>query len=140
MNFSHGSYEYHGSVVDNARKSVADHPLDGKPIAIALDTKGPEIRTGMLAGEGDVKLEKGNTVTVTVDPAFKDKCTADLIYMDYENLPKVMKEGQVMYIDDGLITLTVTAIKDKSLNCMVCIPSCTFSCLRELRCVLLTGV
>lgn len=119
MNFSHGSYEYHGGVVDMTRQSVADHPLDGKPVAIALDTKGPEVRTGFLAGEDDVQLVKGNTITVTVNPEFKEKVTADLLYMDYPNLPKVMAEGGVMYIDDGLITLTVTAIKGDTLSCMV---------------------
>ena len=65
MNFSHGSYEYHGGVVDNVRESVKSNPLDGKPIAIALDTKGPEIRTGLLEGGADVKLEKGSTITVS---------------------------------------------------------------------------
>ncbi|EEB99642.1 hypothetical protein MPER_00642, partial [Moniliophthora perniciosa FA553] len=47
MNFSHGSYEYHQSVIDNTRKMVAAEP-EGRPIAIALDTKGPEIRTGLM--------------------------------------------------------------------------------------------
>lgn len=44
MNFSHGSYEFHQSVIDNALKSEQQFP--GRPLAIALDTKGPEIRTG----------------------------------------------------------------------------------------------
>jgi len=119
MNFSHGSYEYHGGVVDATRESVAKFPLDGKPIAIALDTKGPEIRTGMLEGDADVELTKGNDVTVTTNPEFKDKCTAELIYMDYADLPKDMSVGGLMYIDDGLITLTVTAIKGDTLKCTV---------------------
>ena len=46
MSFSHGSYEYHQSVIDNARKSQESYP--GRPLAIALDTKGPELRTGIL--------------------------------------------------------------------------------------------
>ena len=51
MNFSHGSYEYHGSVINAARQSYADSALDGRLVAIALDTKGPEIRTGMTVGD-----------------------------------------------------------------------------------------
>ena len=64
MNFSHGSYEYHGEVIDNARQSVAENPMGGRLLAIALDTKGPEIRTGMLADESVsvVTLEKGAMV------------------------------------------------------------------------------
>lgn len=75
MNFSHGSYEYHGEVIDNTRESVKKNALNGRPVAIALDTKGPEIRTGMLKGEGGVDtvtLEKDSKVTVTTDDKFKE--------------------------------------------------------------------
>jgi pyruvate kinase len=53
MNFSHGSYDYHQSVIDNAREAAKKSPA-GRPIAIALDTKGPEIRTGLMENEADV--------------------------------------------------------------------------------------
>lgn len=119
MNFSHGSHEYHGGVVDATRESVKTDPLEGKPVAIALDTKGPEIRTGLLEGGDDVELVKGSTVTVTTDAAFKEKCTADKIYMDYANLPKVMPAGGLMYVDDGLITLQVDSIDGTELKCTV---------------------
>lgn len=52
MNFSHGSYEYHQSVIDNTRE--ADKQVAERPLAIALDTKGPEIRTGVMANDEDV--------------------------------------------------------------------------------------
>ena len=43
---------YHGGVVDMTRESVRLSPLDGKPIGIAIDTKGPEIRTGCVSSSG----------------------------------------------------------------------------------------
>ena len=45
LNFSHGSYEFHGGLIANLRKTFETNP--GQPVAIALDTKGPEIRTGI---------------------------------------------------------------------------------------------
>ena len=112
MNFSHGSYEYHGEVIANTRKSVEESPLKGRLVAIALDTKGPEIRTGSLKEElgTTVMLEKDSVVTVTTDDAYKEACSAELIHMDYKNLPKVMAVGQSIMVDDGLIELKVESI------------------------------
>merc|ERR1740127_161419 len=121
MNFSHGSYEYHGEVIDAARQSVADNPLDGRLVAIALDTKGPEIRSGLLTPDpgATVMLAKGATLTVTTDDAHKEACTGELLYMDYKNLPKVMAVGQSIMVDDGLIELKVTS-KDEAAGTMQC--------------------
>jgi len=111
MNFSHGSYEYHGEVVANVRAIPAPDPSAAVTpvVAIALDTKGPEIRTGLMA-DGGVTLEKGSKVMVTTDEAKKEACTADTIYVDYSNIGKVLKVGSVIFIDDGLISLEVKAI------------------------------
>lgn len=82
MNFSHGSYEYHQSVIDNARAAAAQ--LKSKrPIAIALDTKGPEIRTGLMAGDADVPIEAGHEFYVTTDKAHAESGSKEMIFMDY---------------------------------------------------------
>lgn len=60
LNFSHGSYEYHGETIDNIRKAVENYSKKQgiiHPLAIALDTKGPEIRTGLLEGVRIITIE-----------------------------------------------------------------------------------
>ncbi|CBZ37914.1 pyruvate kinase, partial [Leishmania donovani] len=57
MNFSHGSHEYHRTTINNVRQAAAEL---GVNIAIALDTKGPEIRTGQFVG-GEAVMERGAT-------------------------------------------------------------------------------
>lgn len=117
LNFSHGSYDYHRGVIENTRASIARDILDGAPIAIALDTKGPEIRTGLLSNDpDDVALVAGAELIISVDPQYKDKCSAERVYVDYVNLPKVVPVGGTIFIDDGLIELTVEAqIDEKNL-------------------------
>jgi len=106
MNFSHGDYDFHGSIIDNTRE--AEKTLgNGRVLAIALDTKGPEIRTGLLKDGKDIFLEKGVTLTLSTDPARERDGDAETIYVDYKNLPVVVAVGSYIYVDDGLISLCV---------------------------------
>jgi pyruvate kinase len=68
MNFSHGSYEYHQSVINNAR--AAEEAQKGRQIAIALDTKGPEIRTGNTTGDEDIPISAGTEINITTDDKY----------------------------------------------------------------------
>ncbi len=72
MNFSHGSYEYHQSVIDNAR--AAEKAMHGRQIAIALDTKGPEIRTGNTPGDVDIPIAAGTEINITTDEKYATCC------------------------------------------------------------------
>ena len=66
-------------------------------LAIALDTKGPEIRTGLLEGDDgklELTLEKGATIKIVTNDEFKEKCTKDTLWVDYKNIPKVLVPGQ----------------------------------------------
>ena len=125
MNFSHGTHEYHKGTIDNVRKAVQqvskELGIPNYPIAIALDTKGPEIRTGVLEGgaTAEVVLEKGKTVKVTTDDSFKEKCSAQVIHVDYKNITKVLSPDNHIFIDDGLISLLVKEKGDNFLNCEV---------------------
>ncbi|THG99902.1 hypothetical protein EW026_g2540 [Hermanssonia centrifuga] len=109
MNFSHGSYEYHQSVIDNTRKMVAANP-GGRPVAIALDTKGPEIRTGLMKDGLDIPIKAGHEFIVSTEDKYNESGDDKIIFMDYKNLPKVTAPGKLIYVDDGILSLLVIAI------------------------------
>ncbi|KAL7927085.1 pyruvate kinase [Trichoderma austrokoningii] len=110
MNFSHGSYEYHQSVIDNVRAAEAAHA--GRPVAIALDTKGPEIRTGNTAGDVDIPISVGTVMNFTTDEKYMTACDTSNMYVDYKNITKVIQPGRVIYVDDGVLAFDVLSIKD----------------------------
>lgn len=125
LNFSHGSHEHHAKTVAHLREAAGRHgerigaPY---PLAIALDTKGPEIRTGVLAGErpggsggpAEVPLKKGATVRLSTDGQFENGCTERLVYVDYANVVGAVKRGSSVYLDDGLISLTVSEVGERT--------------------------
>merc|ERR1719460_751328 len=118
MNFSHGDHKCHKETILNCRVANDKYTADkgfGIPLAIALDTKGPEIRTGKLEGDTgklEVTLETGAAIKITTDDAFMEKCTKDILWVDYKNINKVLKPGKRMYIDDGLISVVAKEIGD----------------------------
>ena len=112
FNFSHGSHEEHKVRMDTAKKVREKLNL---PIALLLDTKGPEIRTGNFA-DPEVLLEQGNQFTITMDDVLgtKEKCT-----VSYKGLINDVKVGDTILIDDGLVGLRITEIKDQDIICVV---------------------
>ncbi|XP_012937591.1 pyruvate kinase PKM-like [Aplysia californica] len=118
LNFSHGTYEYHAGTVENVRQAAAKMPR-GQVLGVALDTKGPEIRTGLVKGEAssEVVLETGKTIRLTINDEFKEKCSAEVLWCDYKNLLKTLDVGGLIYIDDGLISLRA---KEKTSDSFIC--------------------
>lgn len=124
LNFSHGSHEYHADTIKNIRIAVENYSKKlgmSYPLAIALDTKGPEIRTGLLEGGGsaEVELKKGETIKLTTDTAYMEKGNSQIVYVDYENIQKVVKVGNRVFVDDGLISLVVNNISGSFLTCTI---------------------
>ncbi len=115
LNFSHGDFEEHGARIKSIRKISEE---TGKFVAILLDTKGPEIRTGKFA-EGDVKIElaENQTLTLTTDYSFKGN--KDKIAISYSHLPKDVKKGDTILLDDGLLGLEVKETTDTEIICRV---------------------
>lgn len=111
MNFSHGSYEYHQSVIDNARKSEELYP--GRPLAIALDTKGPEIRTGTTRGDTDYPIPPNHEMIFSTDEKYLKESDDKIMYIDYKNITKVIEKGRVIYVDDGVLSFEVSEVVDE---------------------------
>ncbi|MBN3279185.1 KPYM kinase, partial [Polyodon spathula] len=124
LNFSHGTHEYHEGTIKNVREateSFAANPILYRPVAVALDTKGPEIRTGLIKGSGtaEVELQKGASLKITLDDNFMEKCDENTLWVDYKNLTKVVQAGSKIYIDDGLISLVVKELGSNYVMCEV---------------------
>ncbi|KAI8381375.1 pyruvate kinase [Radiomyces spectabilis] len=105
MNFSHGDYSYHKSVLDNARAAGAQRP--DNVIAIALDTKGPEIRTGAMRDGKELPISRGHEMVFSTDDQYANVCDDKVMYVDYKNLPKVIDVGKLIYVDDGVLSFKV---------------------------------
>ena len=113
FNFSHGDYEEQKARMD-LLKSVREEV--GKPIAILLDTKGPEIRTGLLENDGKVRLHDGDEFILTGEEVVGNEKRVSLTY---PQLCEDVKPGATILIDDGLIALEVKEIRGRDIVCTV---------------------
>jgi len=114
LNFSHGTYEFHGTIVENAKEAARRLPEAN--LAIALDTKGPEIRLGQLKNDEEIILEKGKELCLTTDESRKTDGDHNTIFVDYKNITKVVSVGGLIYMDDGLISLEILEKDDVSIR------------------------
>ncbi|WP_236910462.1 pyruvate kinase [Clostridium sp. Cult3] len=113
LNFSHGTHEEHKAKIDTIKKLREEMDL---PIGIMLDTKGPEIRIGTFNVD-EIELNDGDIFTLTTKDIVGDKTK---VYVSYEGLPKDVKEGNRILIDDGLVELVVEEIVDETdIKCKV---------------------
>lgn len=110
LNFSHGSHEYHASLVEALRASLREHPR--REVAIALDTKGPEIRLGDLASPSGYHIKAERAFHLSTNPQLQAQGSLDKgIFIDYATLGTTVKKGQIVYIDDGNLTVIVDNIE-----------------------------
>ena len=115
LNFSHGDFEEHGARIKTIREISKE---TGKHVAILLDTKGPEIRTGSFR-DGDVKydLSEGDKMIVTTDYSYLGDNKK--ISVSYKDMTNDLKKGDTILLDDGLIGLLVDEIKGEEIFCTV---------------------
>ncbi len=111
LNFSHGDYEYHGGSIKLLKE--ARNKLHA-PLAIMLDTKGPEIRLGNF--EKEVRLVPGQPFMLTTRAAAGTERVAGITY---DRLPLQLKKGDTVLIDDGHVELRVENTTEETIECTV---------------------
>ena len=105
LNMSHGSYEEHGERIARIKRL---REQKGIPVAIMLDTKGPEVRTKLVRGE-KVTLTPGSEFVLTTREIEGDETG---VSVTYARLPELVSPGTRILIDDGLLSMTVREVRD----------------------------
>ena len=104
LNFSHGSHEDKGKIIEHIRKINSTEPFN---IAILGDLQGPKLRVGEIEG-GSLLVNEGEILTFTNT---KLVGTKERIYVSYPNLHEDVKVGNIIMIDDGKLEVKVVSIE-----------------------------
>jgi pyruvate kinase len=114
INFSHGDRETHAATIRAVR---AEADKRGVPVAILQDLQGPKIRVGRFT-EGQVELEPGADFTITTRAV---PGSVEVVSTTYEGLPRDVKPGDVLLLDDGLLSLEVERVDGEEVSTRVLI-------------------
>ena len=112
LNFSHGDFSTHKKVIDNLRAASV---RTGRRLTIMADLSGPKMRIGKLAVE-PVELKQDDTFTLTTDDIIGDNTR---VSVSFKGLPKAVKAGDILYLNDGYIQLKVINVQGNDVICTV---------------------
>jgi pyruvate kinase len=112
LNFSHGGFESHRSIVRNLRSAAHNA---GKRVAIMADLPGPKMRIGQISKE-PIELGMGETFTLTTDDIVGDRSR---VSVSFSRLPLAVAPGDRLYLNDGLIQLEVAKVEGADVLCRV---------------------
>jgi len=108
LNFSHGDHKAHGETIGRIKEALKQRPKAS--VAIMLDTKGPEIRTGLLRDQKPIDITAGQSLKIVTDYALEGDNTR--IACSYQSLPQTVNVGSKIFIADGSLTCEVTECHD----------------------------
>lgn len=111
INMSHGSHDDNKKVIKSI-KSINQKIKDAIPVL--MDLQGPEIRTGAL--QNDLQLKEGDIITVSVRPEDVERSSFSI---DYKDLINTVKEGEMITVDNGLINLEILKKDQSTMQCKV---------------------
>lgn len=112
LNMAHGELEDHSKRIELIREAASEASAI---VAVMMDIKGPEIRIGTLE-EGSYELKTGDTLTLTSRPVTGN---GEVVAVNYPDMPKVIKPGNRILIDDGLIELIAQEVSETEIVCAV---------------------
>ncbi|MGM0440683.1 MAG: pyruvate kinase [Chlamydiota bacterium] len=113
INFSHGTYDDYLRSIKNIRKLSSE--LD-KPVSIMCDFQGPKLRVGVFKERGGVTLARGQKFIITHKEILGTK---EKVSGPFPNFYEYVSSGDKIYLNDGLLKLSVTEIKGKDVHCKV---------------------
>ena len=112
LNFSHGDFSRHGDVIKRIRSAAQE---TGRRVAIMADLPGPKMRLGTIKPE-PIQLVPGEHFTLTSEDIVGNEQRAS---MSFDALPKVVKPGDRLFLNDGLVQLVVERVKGNDVECVV---------------------
>lgn len=113
FNFSHGDHEEHAGRIRRIRQASNE---TGIPVALMMDTKGPEIRTGKVEGDGEISLSADQEIVLTSEEI---EGNSRRISISYKQLPQEVGPGTHIFIADGVIDLEVQEVRGNEIYCIV---------------------
>ena len=114
LNFSHGDFTKHAEVVERIRAAQRE---TGRRVAIMADLPGPKMRLGKIDPE-PIQLSPGDKFTLTNEDIVGD---AQRVSMSFEPLPRVVKPGNRLFLNDGLVQLVVERVEGNDVHCTVAV-------------------
>jgi pyruvate kinase len=112
LNFSHGDFESHKKVIDDIRAAAREA---GQHVTIMADLPGPKMRIGQFAQE-PVELKSGDPFTLTTEDTVGDQARVSITF---DRLPRAVKPGDKLFLNDGLIELEVVRVEGSDVHCRV---------------------
>ncbi|MEI7911655.1 MAG: pyruvate kinase [Verrucomicrobiota bacterium] len=114
LNFSHGDFSGHAARIERIR---AAERASGRRVAIMADLPGPKMRVGLIAGE-PIQLRPGDPFILTSEDIVGDQ---QRVSMSFEPLPRVVKQDDRLFLNDGLVQLVVERVVGRDVHCRVAV-------------------
>ena len=112
LNFSHGAFTWHATVIERLRAAAR---ATGRRVAILADLPGPKMRIGTVTPE-PLELRRGDRFTLTTEDVVGN---AERVSVSFGRLPQVVRPGNTLFLNDGLVQLEVTEVRPPEVLCRV---------------------